>query len=63
MIPAMESIIKVGGQKLGITEIVFGMPHRGRLNMLGNAMRSSASSSMNSKWWSANPDVTAVRAM
>ncbi|KAB7648356.1 2-oxoglutarate dehydrogenase E1 component [Polymorphobacter fuscus] len=38
MIPAMESIIKIGGQ-LGITEIVFGMPHRGRLNMLGNVMR------------------------
>ena len=38
MIPAMESIIKVGGQ-LGITEVVFGMPHRGRLNMLGNVMQ------------------------
>nr|WP_310523267.1 2-oxoglutarate dehydrogenase E1 component [Polymorphobacter sp.] len=38
MIPAMESIIKTGGQ-LGITEIVFGMPHRGRLNMLGNVMQ------------------------
>jgi 2-oxoglutarate dehydrogenase E1 component len=38
MIPAMESIIKVGGQ-LGITEIIFGMPHRGRLNMLANLMQ------------------------
>ena len=38
MIPAMESIIKVGGQ-LGVAEIVFGMPHRGRLNMLGNVMQ------------------------
>jgi 2-oxoglutarate dehydrogenase E1 component len=38
MIPAMESIIKVGGQ-LGITEIIFGMPHRGRLNMLGNVLQ------------------------
>ncbi len=38
MIPAMESIIKTGGQ-LGIEEIVFGMPHRGRLNMLGNVMQ------------------------
>ncbi len=38
MIPAMESIIKVGGA-LGISEIVFGMPHRGRLNMLGNVMQ------------------------
>jgi 2-oxoglutarate dehydrogenase E1 component len=38
MIPAMESIIKIGGQ-LGIKEIVFGMPHRGRLNMLANVMQ------------------------
>ncbi len=38
MIPAMESIIKTGGQ-FGIKEIVFGMPHRGRLNMLANVMR------------------------
>ena len=38
MIPAMESIIKIGGQ-MGISEIVFGMPHRGRLNMLGNVMQ------------------------
>lgn len=38
MIPAMESIIKIGGNT-GIREIVFGMPHRGRLNMLGNVMQ------------------------
>jgi 2-oxoglutarate dehydrogenase E1 component len=38
MIPAMESIIKIGGQ-MGISDIVFGMPHRGRLNMLGNVMQ------------------------
>jgi len=38
MIPAMESIIKIGGQN-GVEEIVFGMPHRGRLNMLGNVMQ------------------------
>ena len=38
MIPAMESIIKIGGQN-GVKEIVFGMPHRGRLNMLGNVMQ------------------------
>jgi len=38
MIPAMESIIKIGGQN-GIKEIIFGMPHRGRLNMLGNVMQ------------------------
>ena len=36
-IPAMEQIIKRGGQ-LGVSEIVFGMPHRGRLNVLVNVM-------------------------
>lgn len=33
MIPALESVIKYGGQ-LGVNEIVFGMAHRGRLNVL-----------------------------
>jgi len=37
-IPALESIIKVGGA-LGIREIVIGMPHRGRLNVLANVMQ------------------------
>ncbi|MGH6908471.1 MAG: 2-oxoglutarate dehydrogenase E1 component, partial [Aestuariivirga sp.] len=37
MIPALEQIIKRGGQ-LGIKEIVFGMSHRGRLNVLANVM-------------------------
>jgi 2-oxoglutarate dehydrogenase E1 component len=37
LIPAMEGIIKRGGQ-LGVTEIVLGMPHRGRLNVLANVM-------------------------
>ena len=37
MIPALEQIIKRGGQ-LGIKEIVIGMAHRGRLNVLGNVM-------------------------
>ncbi len=37
MIPAMEGIIKRGGQ-LGVKEIVLGMPHRGRLNVLTNVM-------------------------
>ncbi|WP_448582340.1 2-oxoglutarate dehydrogenase E1 component [Thermaurantiacus sp.] len=36
-IPALESIIKVGGAH-GVTEIVIGMPHRGRLNVLANVM-------------------------
>ncbi|CUK00835.1 2-oxoglutarate dehydrogenase E1 component [Ruegeria denitrificans] len=38
LIPAMEQIIKRGGA-LGIRDIVIGMPHRGRLNILANVMR------------------------
>ncbi|MEM9725966.1 MAG: 2-oxoglutarate dehydrogenase E1 component, partial [Pseudomonadota bacterium] len=38
LIPAMEQIIKRGGA-LGAREIVFGMPHRGRLNVLANVMQ------------------------
>ena len=37
MIPAMEQIIKRGGA-LGVREIIIGMPHRGRLNMLAQVM-------------------------
>ena len=37
MIPALEQIIKRGGQ-LGVREIVIGMAHRGRLNVLANVM-------------------------
>ena len=37
LIPAMEQIIKRGGS-LGVKEIVFGMPHRGRLSVLANVM-------------------------
>jgi 2-oxoglutarate dehydrogenase E1 component len=37
MIPALEAIIKYGSQK-GVKEIVFGMAHRGRLNVLANVM-------------------------
>jgi len=36
-IPALEQIIKRGGA-LGAKEIVIGMPHRGRLNVLTNVM-------------------------
>ena len=36
-IPALEQIIKRGGQ-LGVSEIVVGMAHRGRLNVLVNVM-------------------------
>ncbi|HEX8417067.1 MAG TPA: 2-oxoglutarate dehydrogenase E1 component [Methylobacterium sp.] len=37
MIPALEQIIKRGGA-LGVKEIVIGMAHRGRLNVLSNVM-------------------------
>ncbi len=37
MIPALEQIIKRGGA-LGVEEIVFGMAHRGRLNVLSQVM-------------------------
>ncbi|MDB5694726.1 MAG: 2-oxoglutarate dehydrogenase component [Sphingomonas bacterium] len=37
MIPALESVIKYGGQT-GVREIVFGMAHRGRLNVLANVL-------------------------
>ncbi|HLU90940.1 MAG TPA: 2-oxoglutarate dehydrogenase E1 component, partial [Pedomonas sp.] len=38
MIPALEAIIKAGGAR-GVEEIVIGMPHRGRLNVLTNVMQ------------------------
>lgn len=37
MVPAMEQIIKRGGA-LGVKDIVLGMPHRGRLNVLAAVM-------------------------
>jgi len=37
LVPALEQIIKRGGQ-LGLKEIIFGMAHRGRLNVLANVM-------------------------
>lgn len=37
-VPALEAIIKTGGA-LGVNEIVIGMPHRGRLNILTNVMQ------------------------
>jgi 2-oxoglutarate dehydrogenase E1 component len=37
MVPALEQIIKRGGQ-LGVKEIVMGMAHRGRLTTLANVM-------------------------
>ena len=40
LIPAIEQIIKRGGQ-LGMNEMVIGMAHRGRLNVLANVMDKS----------------------
>jgi 2-oxoglutarate dehydrogenase E1 component len=37
MIPALEAVIKHGGQ-MGVREIIYGMAHRGRLNVLANVM-------------------------
>jgi 2-oxoglutarate dehydrogenase E1 component len=37
MVPALEQIIKRGGA-LGVDEIILGMPHRGRLNVLAAVM-------------------------
>ena len=37
LIPALEQVIKRGGQ-LGMQELILGMPHRGRLNVLTNMM-------------------------
>ena len=37
MVPGLEQIIKRGGA-LGVSEIIVGMPHRGRLNVLATVM-------------------------
>ncbi|MEO0320671.1 MAG: 2-oxoglutarate dehydrogenase E1 component, partial [Pseudomonadota bacterium] len=37
MVPALEQIIKRGGA-MGVTDIIMGMPHRGRLNVLAAVM-------------------------
>ena len=37
MIPALEAVIKYGSTR-GVREIVYGMAHRGRLNILANVM-------------------------
>ena len=37
LIPSLEAIIKTGGQN-GVEEIIIGMPHRGRLNVLANVL-------------------------
>jgi 2-oxoglutarate dehydrogenase E1 component len=37
LVPALEQVLKRGSQ-LGVEEVVIGMPHRGRLNVLANVM-------------------------
>jgi len=37
LIPALEAVVKTGGQQ-GVREIILGMPHRGRLNVLTTFM-------------------------
>ncbi len=55
-VPALEQIIKRGGQ-LGVGEIVIGMPHRGRLNVLANVMAKPYRAIFNEfKGGSAHPD-------
>jgi 2-oxoglutarate dehydrogenase E1 component len=56
MVPALEQIIKRGGQ-LGVAEIVIGMPHRGRLNVLANVMAKPYRAIFNEfRGGSANPE-------
>ncbi len=56
LVPAMEQIIKRGGN-LGAREIVIGMPHRGRLNVLTNVMGKAFRALFHEfRGGSANPD-------
>ncbi len=56
LIPALEQIIKRGGN-LGVKEIVVGMPHRGRLNVLTQVMGKRHRALFHEfKGGSANPD-------
>jgi 2-oxoglutarate dehydrogenase E1 component len=56
VVPALEQVIKRGGQ-LGVRDIVIGMPHRGRLNVLANVMAKPYRAIFNEfKGGSAQPD-------
>src|SRR5437660_873383 len=56
LIPALEQIIKRGGN-LGVKEVVVGMPHRGRLNVLTQAIGKAHRALFHEvKGGSANPD-------
>ena len=55
-VPALEQIIKRGGH-LGVKDIILGMPHRGRLNVLVSVMGKPYRALFNEfKGGSANPD-------
>src|SRR3981081_1558749 len=59
LIPALEQIIKRGGN-LGVKEIVVGMPHRGRLNVLTQVMGKPHRALFHEfKGGSANPEAVA----
>ena len=56
VVPALEQIIKRGGH-LGVEDIILGMPHRGRLNVLTNVMHKPFRAVFNEfKGGSSNPD-------
>jgi 2-oxoglutarate dehydrogenase E1 component len=56
LIPALEQIIKRGGQ-MGLKDIILGMAHRGRLNVLSQVMAKPHRAIFNEfKGGSANPD-------
>jgi 2-oxoglutarate dehydrogenase E1 component len=63
LIPALEQIIKRGGN-MGLKDIVFGMAHRGRLNVLTQVMGSrTGPSSTSSRAARIKPTMWKVRAM
>ena len=56
LIPALEQILKRGSQ-LGVKNVVLGMPHRGRLNVLANIMHKPYEAIISEfQGFSANPE-------
>ncbi|MFL5729900.1 MAG: 2-oxoglutarate dehydrogenase E1 component [Cytophagaceae bacterium] len=56
-IPAMDALINKGAE-LGVEEVVIGMAHRGRLNVLANVMRKTYEQIFNEFEGTAVPDLT-----
>ncbi|MBC7475379.1 MAG: 2-oxoglutarate dehydrogenase E1 component [Candidatus Sericytochromatia bacterium] len=56
-IPAIDAIINLGAE-LGLEEVVIGMAHRGRLNVLANIMGKTYEQIFNEFEGTATPDVT-----